>query len=199
MKKHIFVDIDTQNDFILNTGALTAKAEEIIPALGRLTDFARENGIPILSSQDTHVYDDPEFRHFPPHCVKGTSGYEKAASTILPDALKIGIKNEGIDWKSKIAEHGQLIFEKNNLDIFTNPNFENIVHDSDADQFVVYGIATEYCVKIVVMGLLKRGKKVVVLTDAIKAINDGTGKAGLEEMTKAGAELAVLEDIIGNK
>jgi nicotinamidase/pyrazinamidase len=199
MKKYIFVDIDTQNDFILNTGALTAKAEEIIPALGRLTDFARENGIPILSSQDTHIHDDPEFRHFPPHCVKGTSGYEKAASTILPDALKIGIKNEGIDWKSKIAEHGQLIFEKNNLDIFTNPNFENIVHDSDADQFVVYGIATEYCVKIVVMGLLKRGKKVVVLTDAIKAINDDTGKAALEEMTKAGAELAVLEDIIGNK
>lgn len=197
MKKYLFVDIDTQNDFILNNGALTAKAEDIIPALGRLADFARKNQVPVLSSQDTHTPDDPEFNHFPPHCVKGTPGYEKVKPTMFKDALRVGMKKESIDLKAEIERHGQLIFEKNNLDIFTNPNFEEAIEKSDADGFAVYGIATEYCVKIAVMGLLKRGKKTIVLTDAIKAINDDTGRAALDEMAKAGAELAVLEDIIG--
>lgn len=199
MKKLIFIDIDTQNDFILNNGALTARAEELIPALGRLTEYAQSKKIPILSSQDTHTEDDPEFRHFPPHCVKGTKGYEKIGATKLPDAMRVGRVLEDKNWPDEISKYCQMIFEKNNLDIFSNPNFESAVSGNHNEEYVVYGIATEYCVKIVVMGLLKRGKKTTVLTDAVKAINDETGRAALEEMTNAGAEFAVVDDIISQK
>lgn len=199
MKKLIFIDIDTQNDFILNNGALTARAEELIPALGRLTEYAQSKKIPILSSQDTHTADDPEFRHFPPHCVKGTKGYEKIGATKLPDAVLVGRVFEDKNWPNEISKYCQTIFEKNNLDIFSNPNFESAVSGNRNEEYVVYGIATEYCVKIVVMGLLKRGKKTTVLTDVVKAINDETGRAALEEMTNAGAEFDVVDDIISQK
>lgn len=196
MEKTIFIDIDTQNDFILNGGALTAKAEDIIPALRRITEFAASNGIPILASQDTHTPDDPEFADFPPHCVKGTKGYAKINETTLPAAIRISMKPEAHDWKEETDSHKQMIFEKNNLDIFTNPNFEKAVMESGADKYVVYGIATEYCVKIVVMGLLKRGKKTAVVTDVIKAIDKTAGKTALDEMAAAGAQLVTIKDII---
>jgi nicotinamidase-related amidase len=64
---------------------------------------------------------------------------------------------------------------------------------------VVYGIAIEYCVKIVVMGLLKRGMKTAVVTDEFKAINENDGKAATEAMTAAGVELVTVKDIINTK
>lgn len=196
MEKTIFIDIDTQNDFILNNGALTAKAEDIIPALRRITEFAAAHGIPILASQDTHTPDDPEFADFPPHCVKGTAGYAKINETTIPEATRISMKPEAHDWKEETNKHIQMIFEKNNLDIFTNPNFEKAMMESSAGKYIVYGIATEYCVKIVVMGLLKRGKKTAVVTDAIKAIDRTAGKTALDEMAAAGAQLVTIKDII---
>lgn len=70
---------------------------------------------------------------------------------------------------------------------------------AEAEKCIVYGIATEYCVKIVVMGLLKRGKRTAVVTDAIKAINEYAGRTALEAMTAAGAELVTVKDIINTK
>jgi nicotinamidase-related amidase len=68
-----------------------------------------------------------------------------------------------------------------------------------AKKCVVYGITTKYCVKIIVMGLLKCRKRTAVVTDAIKAIDENEGKAALEAMTAAGAELVSVKDIINTK
>jgi nicotinamidase-related amidase len=51
MKNIFFMDIDTQRDFMLSTGALYVPgAERIIPKLRWLFDFDRKNEIFILSS-----------------------------------------------------------------------------------------------------------------------------------------------------
>ena len=88
MKNLFFLDVDTQRDFMLPTGALYVPgAERILPKLRRLFDFARKNEISILSSVDAHVPDDPEFKQFPPHCVQGTEGQRKVDETLLPRSL----------------------------------------------------------------------------------------------------------------
>ena len=47
----VFVDIDTQRDFLEATGALfVSGSRAIIPNLARLTRFARDQKIPILAT-----------------------------------------------------------------------------------------------------------------------------------------------------
>src|SRR3981081_1310085 len=73
-RRTVFVDVDTQIDFMLPHGNLYVPgAETIIPNLERLMAFAREHDVPVISSVDAHSAHDEEFRDFSPHCVKGTS------------------------------------------------------------------------------------------------------------------------------
>ncbi|MFH1678059.1 MAG: isochorismatase family protein, partial [Candidatus Omnitrophota bacterium] len=75
--KVVFLDIDTQYDFMNPRGNLyVSGAERLIPNLRRLFKFAEINKIAIVSTLDTHRKDDPEFKVFPPHCIKDTSGYK---------------------------------------------------------------------------------------------------------------------------
>ena len=47
----VFVDVDTQRDFLEPDGALAIPgAEAILPNLARLTAFARRQGIPVLAT-----------------------------------------------------------------------------------------------------------------------------------------------------
>ena len=73
--KTLFVDIDTQVDFIMPEGNLYVPgAEKLIPNFQRLLEIAIRRRVPILSSADSHAPDDPEFDIFPPHCVKVAKG-----------------------------------------------------------------------------------------------------------------------------
>ncbi|ODS34751.1 MAG: nicotinamidase/pyrazinamidase [Candidatus Scalindua rubra] len=57
-------------------------------------------------------------------------------------------------------------------------------------------MATDYCVKAAVLGLLRRGYKVSLVTDAIKAVNKEGETEALNEMKDAGAVFTTTEDII---
>ena len=51
----IFWDVDTQYDFIMPDGKLYVTAsEKRLPNLKKLTDHARQRGIPIYGSVDNH-------------------------------------------------------------------------------------------------------------------------------------------------
>src|SRR5207247_10978287 len=57
----VFLDVDTQVDFMLPTGSLYVPgAEQIIPHLKKLMNSAREHAIPVLSSADAHAPDRSE-------------------------------------------------------------------------------------------------------------------------------------------
>src|SRR6185312_16056768 len=72
--KMVFFDVDTQLDFLYPAGALYVPgAESIVPRVAALNRYAADTGIPLISTVDAHTEDDPEFRHWPPHCVAGTA------------------------------------------------------------------------------------------------------------------------------
>jgi len=81
--------VDTQHDFIQPTGKLYVPgAEQIVPTLGALTDYAHAHGIRIIASSDDHVAGHkelsvtPDFRTtFPEHCMRGTPGQTKIPET----------------------------------------------------------------------------------------------------------------------
>jgi len=75
MNRVVFWDVDTQYDFMKADGKLyVPDAEQLIPNLKRLTDFAHASRIRIIASADDHeaghreLSDTPDFQEtFPPH------------------------------------------------------------------------------------------------------------------------------------
>jgi len=77
--KAVFWDVDTQVDFLHNSGKLcVAGSESIIPNLRTLTSLAWEQSIPLVASVCAHEDNDEEFQIFEPHCLIGTTAKRKS-------------------------------------------------------------------------------------------------------------------------
>jgi nicotinamidase/pyrazinamidase len=183
----VFLDVDTQVDFMSPSGSLyVPHAEEIIPNLAKLMLWARDHRIPIISSADTHAPDDPEFAQWPPHCVVGTPSQRRIAETFFPDAVVV--ENRPGAFHAPLEWVGQLIVEKSVYDFTTNVNFDAILASLGQPRFVVFGVATEYCVLADVLALRKRNLPVALVLDAIKPITDEGGREAIAEMAAEGVQ-----------
>jgi nicotinamidase/pyrazinamidase len=196
MNRLFFFDIDTQRDFMLPGGALYVPgAEKLVPKLRRLVDCARRNGILIVSSVDAHAPADTEFQQFPPHCVKGTEGQRKIDDTVVGRPLVLENRPLDRNLLQIVAQNAQIVVEKQALDVFTNPITEKLIRA--LPQFaVVFGVTTEHCVRHAVLGLRRRSVKTAVVSDAIAALSPETGRAALDEMRAAGAELTTTDALL---
>jgi len=187
-----FFDIDSQLDFLYPAGALyVPKAERIVPAIVHLNRYAAQHGILVVSTTDAHTEDDPEFKAWPHHCVAGTYGQRKAEATLLD--RRVVVPNR--DGEVALGGSQQIIVEKQTVDVFAAPNLHRVVGQLNADAYVVYGVVTEICVLFAVRGLLKTGKPVTVVTDAVETLRAEDSARALEEVSAAGARLARVSDI----
>ena len=194
--QQVFFDVDTQVDFMLPDGRLYVPgAETIIPNLSHLMSYAETNRIPVLSSADAHSPDDPSFAQWPPHCVVGTPGQFRIPETSFRSSIVIA--NRPGRFQSPAEWVGQVIIEKQEYDATTNVNFEEIVASLGARRYIVFGVATEYCVRGTVLGLRKRGLAVDLVADAIKEIKAEDGRRAVEEMVAAGTNLIRTDDVCG--
>jgi len=190
----VFLDVDTQVDFMLPSGRLyVPHAEEIIPNLAELMLWARARGIPVISSADTHAPDDPEFAQWPPHCVLGTPGQRRIPATLFPDAVVIENRLGAFQFPHEWV--GQIIVEKSRYDFTTNLNFDAILACLGQPRFMVFGVATEYCVQSAVLALRKRDLPVALVWDAINPISEEGGKKAIGEMVAAGAQLVTTAEV----
>lgn len=196
MKEIVFVDIDTQFDFMIPEGKLYVKgAKGIIPNLKRLTQMAAKNDILIISSVDTHIKNDPEFKQFPPHCVMASKGQKKIPPTLLKRHIfipeRILSKQE---LRRKIKGYRQLIVQKNNVYTFMDLNLLRIFKPFKIA--FVYGVALDYCVRAAVLDLLKAGLRVNLVVDAAPAIDPSAGKFLLAQFKKGGVKLMRTKEAV---
>lgn len=183
-------EVDTQVDFMLPGGKLYVPgAEKRIPNMQRLVEAARAGKVILISSTDQHAPDDPEFERFPPHCVHGTSGAEIVAGLKMKDPLEV--ENTGrAAMPPRILPGQQVVIEKQTLDVFDNPATERLIEQIAADcEFMVFGVVTEFCVRLAAQGLLDRNRQVAVVTDAIETLDANQGRKTLEELARGGARL----------
>jgi len=186
----ILIDEDTQIDFMLPAGALYVPgAERLIPVLARIFQGACERGVPVISSVDAHSENDPEFSDWPPHCVAGTLGQQKVPVTLVKDRVTVP-NRAGIELPSGAP---QIIVEKQTLDVFSNSNFARLLAKYPEDECAVFGVATDYCVRFAVDGLLDAGRKVRVVTDAIRAIDEDRSEKLLAGWAARGAKLTASD------
>lgn len=190
--KTVFVDVDTQLDFLYPAGALYVPgAEEIVPAIERLNRYAAAHQIPVLSTVDAHAENDPEFAQWPPHCVAGTTGQHKAAATLLDK--RIIVPNRDCEFTLDGAQ--QIIVEKQSIDVFTARHLEPILRMLGADRFLVYGVVTEICVRSAIRGLLATGKPVVLAADAVKELRADEASLTMDELRSRGGTISSVAEI----
>jgi len=190
----VFWEVDAQADFVLPGGKLYVPgAEKIIPNIYRLVTAATDAGILLVSSGDAHPEGDPEFQRFPPHCLRGTPG-----ARIIPEALARNFCTVPNDASRELPKHilsfPQVILEKQTLDVFDNPHASELVEQLPKEtEFVVFGVVTEFCVRCAAKGLLGRGRKVVIVKDAIETLDAKAGRAALDELQGLGARIITTE------
>jgi nicotinamidase/pyrazinamidase len=193
----IFWEVDVQADFMLPGGNLYVPgAEKLLPNIRRLTDAARQGKVFLVSHGCFHTPDDPEFKIFPPHCVKGTAGAE-----LVPEALTEKVVRVANDAEAKLpqdlSKYQQILLEKQTLNIFESRHADALVQRlGNRAEFVVFGVVTEYCVSFAVKGLLERGRRVAVVQDAIETLKQEDGMKTIAELEQLGARLTLADQAL---
>jgi nicotinamidase/pyrazinamidase len=190
----VFFDIDTQLDFMVPGGALYGQgAEDLIPVIAALNRYAGEHGIPLISTTDAHPENAREFREWPAHCVAGTFGQQKPPATLLSPRVTIPW-NITFDFATFDSGAKQVIVEKNDLDVFSNPNMPALLDKIGATDCYVYGIFIDYCVKCALMGLVRSGRRVFLVADAAASIAKEAGDAAVRDFIAAGGSVISMAD-----
>ena len=196
-KDYIFWEVDVQRDFVLPGGRLYVPgAEKLLPNIRGLTDAARQNKVFLVSHGDFHAPDDPEFKIFPPHCVKGTPGSE-----LVPEAITENVVRVPNEPDARIPEdlykYQQVLLEKQTLSIFETRHADALLEKLGSHpEFVAFGVVTEYCVGLAVKGLLERGRRVAVVTDAIETLKKEEGEKAVAEFIRLGARLTTTDQAL---
>ena len=208
MHRVIFWDVDTQYDFMKTDGKLyVPDAEQLIPNLKRLTDFAHANRIRIIASADDHVpghrelSDTPDFKEtFPLHCMRGTAGQKKIPETGLRDPLVIEPEQQDrVALTLRVQAHqGDYLLHKHWFDVFTNANVETVVDALSPAAILLYGVALDVCDRYAIEGLLTRRPNIrlYAVTDAMKPIHQDAAARLLSDWQRRGVRLVSTEDAL---
>jgi nicotinamidase/pyrazinamidase len=211
----IFVDVDIQNDFCDPKGALYVKGSPN-KRFRELTDHAVARKIPIVGSVDSHAWDAWEFGsnegkgpggedpRFPDHCVKGTPGWLKLPCTLPPRFRFLpNVPNAPLETVVREVREGAtnaVYFEKEVYSLFVNPLAEPFLRalvEGSSPEFIVYGVATDYCVKAAALGLVERGFRAALVTDASAGITEQGTADAIAAMKAAGVRLTDTRAVIG--
>jgi nicotinamidase/pyrazinamidase len=106
---------------------------------------------------------------------------------VVPNA-PCEVKLEGVE---------QVLLEKQTLDCFTNVNLPKLLEKAAAERYVVYGVVTEICVKCAAWGLLKTGKRIELVTDAVRSLDERAAKQMMAEFTASGGMLTTAAEVTG--
>lgn len=140
-----------------------------------------------VASRDWHPADHVSFGAqggpWPVHCQAGTPGAE------FHPALETGRIERVFSKGTDPAREAYSAFDETGLAAW--------LRERGIERLYVAGLATDYCVRASVLDALREGFRVVVLEDAIGAVNvqPGDGERALAEMRAAGASVSGSEDV----
>jgi nicotinamidase/pyrazinamidase len=171
--------VDLQNDFLPGGSLAVPDGDAVIPVLNTWIRRFRAAGLPIFATRDWHPVDHSSFRDqggpWPPHCVAGTKGAEFTPELVLPPDVLVHSK--------------AMSPEKEAYSDFEDGGFGRKLREMGVRRIFVGGLATDYCVRATVLDARKQGFLVILLLDAIRAVEvqPGDGDRAIAEMCEAGA------------
>ncbi len=179
--------VDVQRDFLPGGALAVPDGGEVVPVLAACIEAFASNGCPVIASRDWHLPDHCSFQtsggQWPPHCIAGSPG-----ATIEP-TLHLPAKAIIVDKATSVDQDAYSAFEGTALD--------SRLKELGARRLYIGGLATEYCVLNSALDALRLGYEVVLLTDAVRAIDKAEGDRAIEELRRRHAAFrdstAVLE------
>ena len=197
--------VDVQADFTkLKNGSLAVEGtdEAYIKAVEENTKKLKEAGYPIYATQDWHPKNHVSFftNHkgkkafdviklqgkdqvlWPPHCVQNTPG----AEILLDKKLFKAVVRKGMDPRydsySGFQDDGG---KKTEMD--------KLLKKDKINKVVVYGIATDFCVRMTALDAAAAGYNVIMIKNLSRGVAPDTSQRAIEEMKAKG--IVVLEDL----
>jgi nicotinamidase/pyrazinamidase len=171
--------VDVQNDFLPGGALAVPHGDEVVAPLNRLIERFGVHGLPVYATRDWHPVGHCSFRErggpWPPHCLANTRGARFPTQLALPEGAAVISKATAPD---KDAYSG---FEGTNLD--------QRLRERSVQRLAIGGLATDYCVLNTVRDALKLRYRVLLVRDAIRAveIHAGDGERAIAEMEARGA------------
>lgn len=179
--------VDVQVDFLPGGNLAVQRGDEVVPALNRYVAAAGRKSVPVFASRDWHPRNHCSFRArggpWPEHCVAGTPGAAFAPGLDLPRGAVVISKAATPDADAYSAFQGTDLAQR--------------LRKQGVKRLLVGGLATDYCVLNTVLDARKEGFEVLLLADAIRAVDvkPGDGARAENEMKSAGAVPIHLQDL----
>lgn len=177
--------VDVQRDFLPGGSLAVAGGDAVIAPLNDCIARFVEHRLPVFASRDWHPADHCSFRAaggpWPPHCVADSPGAQFATALQLPPQTFVVSKGTAS--------------ERDAYSAFGHTELQARLRDGHVRRLFVGGLATDYCVRATVLDALALGYQVVLLGDAVGAVDAGDGAAALQRMQAAGAVLASSRDL----
>ena len=179
--------VDVQNDFLEGGSLAVPDANAILPVLNNYLALFAKRSLPVIASRDWHPAGHCSFvengGQWPTHCVAETAGAAFSQSLVLPASCHIVSKATTADHEAYSGFDGTTLAAH--------------LQQHGIKRLFVGGLATDYCILQTVLDALKNGFAVVLLGDAIRAVDvqRGDGAQAIATMIESGAQTAKFTDI----
>ncbi len=195
------VVVDVQGDFTeLKNGSLAVQDTDnaYLEKVRFFTKIMKARELKIFATQDYHPRDHISFytNHdgtnpydiididgrsqvmWPPHCVMDTPNAELLVETFFFEAIVKKGCDPKFDSYSGFFDDGGAA-----------TGLDKILKSHDLKTLIIYGLATDYCVKDTAMDAQKSGFNVIVIEDLCRGVARDTTRAAVELMKQAGIKL----------
>ncbi len=191
--------VDVQADFTeLKSGALAVPGTDAqyIDAVEKETQRFLDQGLPVYFTQDWHPADHVSFFTnnpgtepfqeieigegrtqvmWPPHCVQNTSGAEILINIKGPVQTVQTGTNPKFDSYSGFVDDGG-----------NKTDMDRLLRRDGIKKLIIYGLATDYCVKATVLDAVELGYEVELLVVLCRGLTPETNENAIKEMKEKG-------------
>jgi len=180
--------VDVQNDFLPGGALGIHGGDAIVEPLNRVLAAWRSHGLPVFLSRDWHPPGHCSFAAqggpWPVHCVAGSPGAAFAPSLdVAPGDVVISKATRG---------------DKEAYSALDGTPLADALRARTTTRLFVGGLATDYCVRATGLDARAAGLEVVVLSDAVCAVNvhPGDGERAMRDLAAAGCRQATTDEVL---
>lgn len=168
-RQYILVDINTQENLLL-------ARSDCLRHIHRIMAWARLKRITVIST---------------------CNACSKIRYTLLKNRFSFPVSDSTDIPINLLYQYQQVILQKRCIDPFEEPRIDRLLSIVQAKEFILIGAIAEEDVLITALGLLQRGRNVVIVTDALGMHNKKKANLALRKMDTKGAKLIKTQELVG--